>query len=175
MRWDRGDDVQPIRIRVNGSFTASHVCAEPEAHEHTWHVAATFEVAPRTDARLYRAALDKLLAGWHGKQLPPELDWSEDLARAVSLLVKSVALWKHLSAPSQVGKKLTLSTPSGLDHSPPLAPAALALQPARKVVDSHRAGALRHQIRSPHVDGVGAAPLTSSRSMAHDPDMRRVV
>lgn len=79
-----------ITIGVQGKFTASHVCVEGVPHPHTWDVLAEFAVAPRTDARCYRAALDALLASWDGKQLPPELDWSEDIARAVHTLCNCV-------------------------------------------------------------------------------------
>ena len=85
-----------ILIGVEGSFTASHVCAEGEPHSHTWRVRAKFLVAPRTDARCYRAALDHMLASWQGTQLPPELDWSEDIARAVYTLANCarVHVWR---------------------------------------------------------------------------------
>jgi hypothetical protein len=81
-------------IGINGSFTASHVCVEGVAHPHDWKAEARFLVPYRADARCYRAAFDALLAGWHGKQLPPELDWSEDIARALGTLCNCV--WVHV-------------------------------------------------------------------------------
>lgn len=78
------------RVIVNGSFTARHICAEPVEHEHIWNVEATFEVAPRTDARCYIAMLDGVLSHWEGTLLPPQLEWSEDIAAAVGQLVNCV-------------------------------------------------------------------------------------
>lgn len=77
-------------ITVWGSFTASHLCAEPEPHVHKWNVKAKFRVRPHTDARCYLAMLDAILASWEGKQLPPEIEWNEDIARAVGSLVNCV-------------------------------------------------------------------------------------
>lgn len=77
-------------IGVAGSFTAAHRCAEPELHVHRWHVMAWFEPPARVDARLYQAALDMLLKGWEGRPLPVEVEWQEDLARAVGTLVNCV-------------------------------------------------------------------------------------
>jgi hypothetical protein len=77
-------------ITVRGSFTASHLCAEPEPHEHTWKVKAYFRVRPHTDARCYLAMLDAMLASWEGKQLPAAIEWNEDIARAVYSLVSCV-------------------------------------------------------------------------------------
>lgn len=77
-------------ITTNGSFTAQHVCAEPEPHQHTWRVKAKFLVRARTDARVYLAALDNLLGSWEGTLLPPEREWNEDIARAVGTLCNCV-------------------------------------------------------------------------------------
>lgn len=79
-----------VTIGARGSFTATHICAEPEAHEHTWHVEAAFTVAPRTDVRCYQAMLNALLSSWQGKPLPEALEWAEDLAAAVGQLVNCV-------------------------------------------------------------------------------------
>ena len=75
---------------VSGSFTASHVCGEPDAHEHTWDVEAWFETPARADARCYQAMLDALLGSWNGKLLPKEYEWGEDMARAIGRLVNCV-------------------------------------------------------------------------------------
>ena len=75
---------------VSGSFTASHVCGEPEAHEHTWHVEAWFQTPARADARCYQAMLDALLTSWSGKLLPKEYEWGEDMARVIGKLVNCV-------------------------------------------------------------------------------------
>lgn len=88
-----------VLIGIDGAFTASHVCAEGVPHEHEWFAEAHFLVAPRTDARLYRAALDHLLEHWNGTQLPPELDWGEDLARAIGTLCNCV--WVHVWRPEE--------------------------------------------------------------------------
>lgn len=80
-----------ILIDVWADFTASHVCAEGVPHPHDWRITATFKVPAYTDARLYRANVDALASHWNGKQLPPELDWSEDLCRAVMTLINCVS------------------------------------------------------------------------------------
>lgn len=64
---------------VSGSFAAFHSCVEDVPHQHTWHVTAWFRPAQRTDARLYLATLDTVLAGWEGTTLPSLLDWNEDI------------------------------------------------------------------------------------------------
>jgi hypothetical protein len=79
-----------VLIGVSGSFTAAHRCAEPELHVHRWHVTAWFDCPTRIDARLHKAGLDMLLAGWEGKPLPVDLEWNEDIARAVGTLVNCV-------------------------------------------------------------------------------------
>jgi hypothetical protein len=79
-----------ILIDVWSDFTASHRCAEGELHEHDWEVVATFRAPAYTDARIYRLALDTLLAGWEWTELPPELDWSEDICAAVMKLTDCV-------------------------------------------------------------------------------------
>jgi hypothetical protein len=81
-------------IGINGSFRASHVCAEGEPHFHDWEFEARFLVGPRTDARCYRASVDALANHWNGTQLPPELDWGNDLARAIGALTNCV--WVHV-------------------------------------------------------------------------------
>lgn len=90
---------EQILIGIDGAFTATHVCAEGVPHPHTWRVHARFAVPYRIDARCYRAALDALLAAWDGKQMPPELDWSEDIARAVYTLNNCV--WVHVHRPEE--------------------------------------------------------------------------
>jgi hypothetical protein len=75
---------------VSGSFTASHVCGEPEAHEHTWRVIAWFETPARADARCYQAMLGSMLASWNGKPLPANMEWGEDIARTIGKLVNCV-------------------------------------------------------------------------------------
>lgn len=87
-----GEQGVGIVMGVRGSFTATHVCAEPVAHRHPYKVLAKFSVAPHTDMRCHRAALDHMLANWNGKQLPPELEWSEDIARAVGTLINCVGV-----------------------------------------------------------------------------------
>jgi hypothetical protein len=77
-------------ITVWSSFTASHLCAEAEPHVHRWEVEAAFRVRRHTDARCYLAMLDAMCANWEGKQLPPEIEWNEDIARAVGSLVNCV-------------------------------------------------------------------------------------
>lgn len=77
-------------ITVTSSFTARHVCAEAEPHQHTWSVKAYFKVAARTDARCYLAMVDAMCAHWDGKQLPVEIEWNEDIARAIDSLVNCV-------------------------------------------------------------------------------------
>jgi hypothetical protein len=81
-----------IIMGVRGRFTASHVCMEAEPHEHPYEVEAKFAVAHRTDMRCHRAALQHVLAGWHGKRLSPQLEWAEDIARAVYTLCNCVAV-----------------------------------------------------------------------------------
>jgi hypothetical protein len=88
-----------VLMGIDGSFTASHVCAEGVPHFHDWLAEARFLVAPHTDMRCYRAAFDHLLASWHGKQMPPELDWSEDIARAIGTLCNCV--WAHVWRPGE--------------------------------------------------------------------------
>ena len=77
-------------IGVSGSFTAAHICGEPELHIHRWDVTAWFDAPERVDARCHKAALDTLLASWADKPLPPHLEWNEDIARAVGTLVGCV-------------------------------------------------------------------------------------
>lgn len=77
---------------VRGRFTATHICAEDAAHRHPYLVLAKFSVGSRTDMRCHRAALDHLLAGWNGRRLPPELEWSEDLAKAIYTLCNCVGV-----------------------------------------------------------------------------------
>ncbi len=77
-------------IGVSGQFTATHVCVEESAHPHTWEVMAWFSVSDRTDARCYRASLDALLSAWDGGALPSDIEWGEDIARAVGTLVNCV-------------------------------------------------------------------------------------
>jgi hypothetical protein len=81
-----------VLLGVNGSFVASHVCGETEPHWHKWNVEAKYAVAPHTDMRCYRAALDHLLNKWDGLALPGDMEWSEDIARTVGLLVNCVAV-----------------------------------------------------------------------------------
>jgi hypothetical protein len=87
---------EKVLLGITGSFTAQHVCAELEPHPHDWHVEAQFIIAPRTDARCHRAAVHHLCAHYNGKQLPPELDWSEDIARAFHALANChrVHVWR---------------------------------------------------------------------------------
>jgi hypothetical protein len=75
---------------VSGSFKARHKCAEAELHEHTWSVMAWFETPCRADARLYKATLANLLAGWDGGVLPEYAEWAEDMARTIGKLVNCV-------------------------------------------------------------------------------------
>jgi hypothetical protein len=95
----KGKTQEAVLIGINGSFRASHVCAEGEPHEHEWFVEARFLVSPRTDARCYRAAVDHLLNHWNGTLLPPELDWGEDLARAIGCL--NCCVFVHVWRPEE--------------------------------------------------------------------------
>ncbi len=86
-----------MRIMVVGAFTARHRCVEGHPHEHTWHVTAWFRATPRTDARLFRDALDAKLAEWEGGILAEGRDWNEDLAEALATLVDcvEVRVWRE--------------------------------------------------------------------------------
>jgi hypothetical protein len=68
-----------IRILVSGKFSAAHRCIEGHPHKHTWHVTAWFASTPRVDARLFRDALDTMLAVWDGTELEAGRNWNEDI------------------------------------------------------------------------------------------------
>ena len=93
VREERGT----MRIMVCGTFTAKHSCVEGFPHEHTWHVTAWFQAAPRADARLFRASLDILLQGLDGTELPIEADWNEDIAARFATLCNcvKVRVWRE--------------------------------------------------------------------------------
>lgn len=82
---------------VSGSFAAFHSCVEGVPHQHTWHVTAWFRPAQCTDARLYLAALDTVLAGLEGTTLPSMLDWNEDIVARLAELngCVKVRVWRE--------------------------------------------------------------------------------
>jgi hypothetical protein len=59
-------------------------------HGHTWKVRAWFETGGRTDARLYKAALDVMLRQWDHTTLPDELAWGEDIGLTILTLCNCV-------------------------------------------------------------------------------------
>jgi hypothetical protein len=84
-----------LRIMVSGSFTALHSCVEGMPHQRTWHVTAWFRPVQRTDAHLYLATFDNVLAGWDGTTLPKLRDWNEDIVERLAELgdCVKVRLW----------------------------------------------------------------------------------
>lgn len=85
----RGADARHL-IGVTGSLTAAHRCAEPELHVHTWEITAWFAPPARVDARCYVASIDILIRQWQDKPLPLEIEWQEDMTRAILALVNCV-------------------------------------------------------------------------------------
>lgn len=89
-----------ILIGVSGHFSAAHRDKDTgEIHGHTWHVLAKFEPPCRANINCYQAALKTLLATWDHKELPDDLAWSEDIARAVGGLVNCVEV--EVSRPAE--------------------------------------------------------------------------
>lgn len=86
-----------IRILVSGEFSASHRCVEGHPHGHTWHVTAWFTAMPRVDARLFRDALDAMLAKWDGTELEAGRDWNEDIVADLARLPDcvEVRVWRE--------------------------------------------------------------------------------
>lgn len=79
-----------ITTGVSGSFTASHRCVEVVPHSHRWEVLAWFAPRARQDATVYRANLDRLLHAWDGGEMPPHLQYGEEIAEWVGRLVGCV-------------------------------------------------------------------------------------
>lgn len=79
-----------IESGVSAVFSAAHRSPEGELHGHSYLVTAWFSNDDRRDARCMKAALGALLTAWDHKELPDNLTWGEDIARAVGTLANCV-------------------------------------------------------------------------------------
>lgn len=75
---------------VGATFCASHMSPEGEMHGHSYEVVAWFTFDQRQDARVRKAALERVVSAWDHKVLPADMAWGEDLARAVGTLAGCV-------------------------------------------------------------------------------------
>lgn len=80
----------PLETGVTASFCAAHRSPEGETHGHSYSVTAWFSNDDRRDARCMMAALKTMLSLWDHKELPENMAWGEDIARAVGTLANCV-------------------------------------------------------------------------------------
>ena len=88
---------RPVSPLLHEEWDTSLDALIAHPHGHTWHVTAWFASMPRVDARLFRDAVDGMLAEWDGKELEAGRDWNEDIITSFAKLPDCVEVrgWRE--------------------------------------------------------------------------------
>ena len=86
-------------LGVSGHFSTTHKAAHGTYHGHTWNVTVWFNNNYRSDALVYRAMIDKMLARLDHTVLPDDMKWGEDIARHIAVLVNAAEV--EVSRPAE--------------------------------------------------------------------------